>query len=77
MLGPLNAGELHTHFDAQGKAGPELNTQIVAGPYGISYFTCFVESGVILQPKTVGVNVTQGMDIVVDCSSIATVGDKF
>lgn len=59
MLGPLNAGELHTHFDAQTKVEPESNTQIVAGPFGISYFTCFVDSGVILQPKTVGMNVSQ------------------
>ncbi len=62
MLGPLNAGELHTHFDAQTKVGAALNTQIVAGPYGISYFTCFVDSGVVLQPKTVGMNVSQETD---------------
>jgi hypothetical protein len=62
MLGPLNAGELHTHFDAQTKVEPESNTQIVAGPFGISYFTCFVDSGVILQPKTVGMNVSQETD---------------
>ena len=60
MLGPLNAGELHTHFGNEAKTFHEPSTQIVAGPNGISYFTCFVESGVILQPKTVGLNVSQG-----------------